>query len=74
MALGVTALQSMAGKAMPVGRRRGGIVMLGGIDVLPAVHPSYLLPFPNEDAKARDYAHFVAGPDAGPLEPVPDLS
>jgi len=60
VALGATALHSMAGKAMPVGTNRGRIVTLGGIDVLPTVHPSYLLRLPDEDAKAREYAHFVA--------------
>lgn len=60
VALGATALHSMAGKAMPVGANRGRIVTLGGIDVLPTVHPSYLLRLPDEDAKAREYSHFVA--------------
>lgn len=60
VALGATALQSMAGKTMPIGKNRGRIVTLGGIDVLPTVHPSYLLRVPDADEKAREYAHFVA--------------
>jgi DNA polymerase len=60
VALGATALQSLAGKAMPVGRNRGRIMELGGVSVLPTVHPSYLLRVPDEDAKVREYNHFVA--------------
>ncbi len=57
VALGATALHSMA---MPVGTNRGRIVTRGGVGVLPTVHPSYLLRLPDEDAKAREYARFVA--------------
>lgn len=60
VALGATALQSLAGKAMPVGKNRGRIMELGGVAVLPTVHPSYLLRVPDEDAKIREYNHFVA--------------
>ena len=60
VALGATPLHSMAGKAMPVGTNRGRIVTRGGVGVLPTVHPSYLLRLPDEDAKAREYARFVA--------------
>ncbi len=60
VALGATALRSLAGKALPIGRHRGRILDLGGTKVLPTVHPSYLLRIPDEDARARAYRHFVA--------------
>jgi probable DNA metabolism protein len=59
VALGATALHSLAGKAMPVGRNRGRLLELGGLPVLATVHPSYLLRLPDAEAKAREYRLFV---------------
>jgi DNA polymerase len=58
--MGATALQSMAGKAMPIGKNRGRMLDLGGYKVLPTVHPSYLLRVPDEESKRREYQHFVS--------------
>jgi DNA polymerase len=60
VALGATALHSLAGKAMPIGRNRGKVVTLGSVNVLPTVHPSYLLRLPDADARDAEYARFVA--------------
>ena len=60
VALGATALHSLAGKALPIGTNRGKVVTLGGMDVLPTVHPSYLLRLPDPEARAAEYIRFVA--------------
>jgi DNA polymerase len=60
VALGATAAQSLFGRAMPIGANRGRILEFGGGRALITVHPSYLLRLPDEDAKAREYAAFVA--------------
>jgi probable DNA metabolism protein len=60
VALGATALQSLAGKAMPIGQSRGRIIDVGGIKVLPTIHPSYLLRLPDSAARETEYARFVA--------------
>lgn len=60
VALGATALHSLVGKAMPVGKNRGRIMHVNGLAVLATVHPSYLLRLPDEAAKASEYEHFVA--------------
>jgi DNA polymerase len=60
VAMGATAAQSVLGKITPIGKTRGRIMELDdGTHVLVTVHPSYLLRLPDEDAKAREYAHFV---------------
>jgi DNA polymerase len=58
--MGATAAQSVLGKITPIGKTRGQIIQADdGTQVLVTVHPSYLLRLPDEDAKAREYAHFV---------------
>jgi uracil-DNA glycosylase len=60
VAMGATAAQSVLGKATPINKTRGRIIQLDDTtNVLVTVHPSYLLRLPDEDAKAREYAHFV---------------
>jgi len=60
VAMGATAAQSVFGKIVPVGKTRGRVIDLeDGTRVLVTVHPSYLLRLPDEDARAREYAHFV---------------
>jgi uracil-DNA glycosylase family protein len=60
VALGATAIQAVFGKAMPVGENRGRLIDHDGRKVLITVHPSYLLRLPDEEAKQREYAAFVA--------------
>jgi len=60
VAMGATAAQSVLGKITPIGKTRGRIIEADdGTQVLVTVHPSYLLRLPDEDARAREYAHFV---------------
>jgi probable DNA metabolism protein len=60
VAMGATAAQSVLGKITPIGKTRGRIIETeDGTRVLVTVHPSYLLRLPDEDARAREYAHFV---------------
>src|SRR5204863_4321719 len=61
VALGATAALSVFGKAMPIGQNRQRALQLA--DQAQGVvtwHPSYLLRVPDEDAKAKAYAEFVA--------------
>ncbi|QUS39210.1 DUF4130 domain-containing protein [Tardiphaga alba] len=61
VAMGATAAQSVFGKIVPVGKTRGRVIDLeDGTRVLVTVHPSYLLRLPDEDARLREYANFVA--------------
>jgi DNA polymerase len=60
LAMGATAVQSVFGKAMPIGRNRGRMLELpGGARALMTVHPSYLLRIPDPDRKAEEYRRFV---------------
>jgi uracil-DNA glycosylase family protein len=60
VAMGATAAQSVLGKITPIGKTRGRIIEADdGTHVLVTVHPSYLLRLPDEEAKTREYAHFV---------------
>ncbi len=60
VALGATAAQAVFGKAMAIGANRGRLIDHDGRKVLVTVHPSYLLRLPDEEAKHREYAAFVA--------------
>jgi len=57
VALGSTAIQALAGKALPVSRVRGEM-RFGGWRGYATVHPSYLLRIPDEADKRRAYAEF----------------
>lgn len=60
VAMGATAVQSLFGKPLPIGKSRGRIVELAtGGQALVTVHPSFLLRLPDEAAKAAEYARFV---------------
>ena len=59
--LGATAARAVLGRAVTIGRERGrAIAHAGNTQVLVTVHPSYLLRLPDEEAKRREYAAFVA--------------
>lgn len=61
VAMGATAAQSVFGKLTPINRNRGRLLDLAeGIKALVTVHPSFLLRQPDAEAKAREYARFVA--------------
>jgi uracil-DNA glycosylase family protein len=61
VAMGATAAQSVFGKITPINKNRGRLIDLAeGIKALVTVHPSYLLRQPDAEAKAREYARFVA--------------
>jgi DNA polymerase len=57
VALGSTAIQSLAGKALPVSRARGE-AQFDGYRGYVTLHPSYLLRIPDEADKRRAYAGF----------------
>ena len=61
VALGASAAQALLGRRVTIGRERGRIAELpqGGALWI-TVHPSYLLRLPDEEAKIREYAKFVA--------------
>jgi uracil-DNA glycosylase len=60
VAMGATAAHSVLGRATPINKTRGRVIELDDATrVLVTVHPSYLLRLPDEDARAREYAHFV---------------
>ena len=59
--LGATAARAVLGRTVTIGRERGrAIAHAGNTQLLITVHPSYLLRLPDEDAKRREYAAFVA--------------
>jgi len=61
VALGASAAHALLGRKVTIGRERGRVVELPkGRALWITVHPSYLLRLPDEDAKAREYARFVA--------------
>ena len=58
VALGASALQALAGKALPIGRARGPRE-LSGFQGYVTVHPSYLLRIPEVAAKEEAYQVFL---------------
>jgi DNA polymerase len=58
--LGATAARAVLGRAVTIGRERGQAIPLGEETGFLTVHPSYLLRLPDEEAKTREYAAFVA--------------
>ena len=61
VALGATAAQSVLGRTTTINKTRGRLLDLDGdTKALVTVHPSYLLRLPDADARAREYARFVA--------------
>jgi len=63
VALGATAVQALAGKALPITRFRGPATFDGHAGFI-TVHPSYLLRIPDEEAKAAAYRDFVTDLEA----------
>jgi uracil-DNA glycosylase len=60
VALGATALQSLAGRALPVNANRGRTVAAAdGREVFVTVHPSVLLRLPDEAARRSEFSRFV---------------
>ena len=60
VALGVTAAQSLAGRAIPIQSNRGAVLDLAnGLRVLVTIHPSALLRLQDEEDKRSGYASFV---------------
>ena len=58
--LGATALRAVMGKAMPVTKVRGEVMVTPeGEPLFPTVHPSYLLRLPDPESKEREYARFL---------------
>lgn len=61
VALGATAVRSVSGRPLPIGKIRGRIVPLeGGGAMLATIHPSYILRILDEADKRAQYRHFVA--------------
>jgi DNA polymerase len=61
VALGATAARAALGRTVRIGRERGRLqTLVDGRKALITVHPSFLLRLPDDDAKAREYAQFVA--------------
>ena len=59
--LGASAAQSVLGRTVTISKERGRpIPLVGNTQGFVTVHPSYLLRLPDPDAKAREYANFVA--------------
>jgi probable DNA metabolism protein len=60
VALGVTALTGLRGKAVPLASVRGQLLALDdGTPLVATVHPSFLLRLPDENEKAREHARFL---------------
>ncbi|MBB5686102.1 UdgX family uracil-DNA binding protein [Sphingobium boeckii] len=60
IALGATAVRSVFGKAMPIGKSRGRLMEVpGGGNGWITVHPSYLLRLPDEAMAAQERVRFV---------------
>ena len=60
VALGATAAQSLAGRAIPIGRNRGAVIKVANIPrVFITVHPSSLLRMPEAVDRHAAYASFV---------------
>jgi DNA polymerase len=60
VAMGATAVASLAGASTTLGSLRGKVTMLeGGTRMYATVHPSYLLRIPDRDEAARERVRFV---------------
>jgi DNA polymerase len=59
VALGATAVLSLAGKSLPIARHRGRADFNGRAGFI-TVHPSYLLRMPDKSAKQQGYREFVS--------------
>ena len=60
VALGATAAQSLAGRAIPIGANRGRVLdVASGVRVFVTIHPSALLRLEDEEDRGSGYARFV---------------
>ena len=60
VALGATAAQSLAGRAIPIGGNRGTVLdVANGLRVFVTIHPSALLRVEDEEERRSGYASFV---------------
>jgi DNA polymerase len=60
VALGATALQSLAGRVLPITANRGrSVTTADGREVFVTVHPSYLLRVPDETTRHSEFERFV---------------
>ncbi len=60
VALGATAAQSLAGRAIPIGANRGRVLdVASGVRVFVTIHPSALLRLEDEEDRRSGYARFV---------------
>jgi uracil-DNA glycosylase len=60
VALGATAAQGLAGRAIPIGANRGAVLdVANGLRVFVTIHPSALLRLQDEEDKRSGYASFV---------------
>jgi DNA polymerase len=65
VALGATAVRSLAGRPLAINRIRGAVMPLaGGGRMLATIHPSAVLRAPDGDGRRRLYAGFVADLEA----------
>jgi len=60
VALGATALRSVAGRPLAVNRVRGRVLPIEGGRMLATIHPSYILRIEDEADKRAQYRKFVA--------------
>jgi DNA polymerase len=61
VALGATALRSIAGKPLAINRVRGKVMpLVGGGRMLATIHPSYILRVPDDADRRTLYSGFVA--------------
>ena len=73
VALGATAAQSLAGRAIPVQANRGKILDVdNGLRIFVTIHPSALLRLQDEEEKRSGYASFVN--DLRSIEPLVEAS
>jgi uracil-DNA glycosylase len=73
VALGATAAQGLAGRAIPVQSNRGSVLdVANGLRVLVTIHPSALLRLQGEEEKRSAYASFVG--DLRSIERLAELS
>lgn len=61
VAMGATAVRSVCGKPLTIGRVRGRVMPLAGERwMLATVHPSFILRIRDDDDRRAEFRHFVA--------------
>ena len=59
VAMGATAVQSVFGQPLPIGKNRGTLLRAGEARAVITVHPSYLLRVPDAARRQEEYERFV---------------